>query len=259
MKKLSRLLALVLASGVCGTLGPGKVFAAKVTNNTTFGNSRALATTLWYPDNLEIIRGVVAFTGGKASGGSGDTWGTADDRFWQRFSESTGFALLGTQLARGEPLRSSVSLRRSATSRSHATRLTAPLTCHNELENHFQQVLGALSLALRAGARMPGPSPSRPMNKSDAPSSLPPIEPCPTVRLAASDLVAVDRCSCGTLRVNLGALTLRITAEGLQAIMQTLGEALIAHAGMRVTTRAPLAVAPLVNSLSAGKATRGQS
>jgi hypothetical protein len=86
------------------------------------------------------------------------------------------------------------------------------------------------------------------MNKPETPA----IEPCPTVRLAASELVAVDRCNCGTLRINLGALTLRITAEGLQAIMQTLGEALIANAGMQAGGRA-------VNSLSRGKSPRGQS
>jgi hypothetical protein len=75
------------------------------------------------------------------------------------------------------------------------------------------------------------------------------IAPCPTVRLAASELVAVDRCSCGTLRIHLGALTLRITAAGLQTIMQTLGEALIANVGMRAGAHA----------VSRGKAPRGQS
>lgn len=89
------------------------------------------------------------------------------------------------------------------------------------------------------------------MNKPE-PSA---IEPCPTVRLAASDLVAVDRCSCGTLRVNLGALTLRITAEGLQAIMHTLGEALSANAGLQAGARAR----HVASALRPGKAPRGQS
>jgi hypothetical protein len=45
-----------------------------------------------------------------------------------------------------------------------------------------------------------------------------------------SELVTVDRCSCGTLRVHMGALTVRVTAEALHGIMHTLGEALIANA-----------------------------
>ncbi|MEY4580777.1 MAG: hypothetical protein RL701_5480 [Pseudomonadota bacterium] len=85
-------------------------------------------------------------------------------------------------------------------------------------------------------------------NHSDA-------EACAIVRLAGNELIAVDRCSCGTLRVHLGALTLRINAEGLQAIMQTLNEALIANASLKATTQSALAAA----ALGMGKSPRGQS
>jgi hypothetical protein len=90
------------------------------------------------------------------------------------------------------------------------------------------------------------------MNKNpDRP--VPSVDSCPTVRLAGSEFAAVDRCSCGTLRVHLGALTLRISPEGLAAVMQTLGEALANNAGLQMSARA------LDTTLSAGKAPRGQS
>jgi hypothetical protein len=54
----------------------------------------------------------------------------------------------------------------------------------------------------------------------------PTLADCHTTRLAESEMVAVDRCSCGTLSVHLGPMTLRIRAEGLRAIVETLGEAL---------------------------------
>jgi hypothetical protein len=80
----------------------------------------------------------------------------------------------------------------------------------------------------------------------------PPVESCLTTRLAASELVTVDRCSCGTLRVHLGALTLRVTPDALHGIMCTLGEALIANASPSAQPR----VAPRV---ALGKVPRGQS
>jgi len=74
-----------------------RVQAAKATHNLTFASSRSLATTLWYPDGVTTLRGVVVFTGGQSGSGSGDTRYMADNRFWQRFGESLGFAVLGTQ------------------------------------------------------------------------------------------------------------------------------------------------------------------
>jgi hypothetical protein len=70
--------------------------AAKATNSISY-DSRALATTLWYPDAVDVIRGVVVFTGGQGSGTSGDTRDKADNRFWQRFAESFKFGIVGTQ------------------------------------------------------------------------------------------------------------------------------------------------------------------
>jgi hypothetical protein len=84
------------------------------------------------------------------------------------------------------------------------------------------------------------------------PQTSPPIENCPSTRLAASELVTVDRCSCGTLRVHLGALTLRVTPDALHGIMHTLGEALIANAGLGAQPRLPARMA-------LGKLPRGQS
>ena len=75
---------------------PGRAMAAKSTYNITY-DSRALASTLWYPDKLTVIRGVIVFTGGASGSGSGDTRGQVENKFWQRFAEAYGFALLGNQ------------------------------------------------------------------------------------------------------------------------------------------------------------------
>jgi hypothetical protein len=85
----------VLAALACSLYAP-LAHAAKATHNVTYGSS-ALATTLWYPDGLSLIRGVLVFTGGQGSGVSSDTRAMADDRFWQRFGESVGFAIIGDQ------------------------------------------------------------------------------------------------------------------------------------------------------------------
>jgi hypothetical protein len=69
------------------------------------------------------------------------------------------------------------------------------------------------------------------------------VDGCTVVRLAQGELIAVDRCSCGTLRVHLGPMTLRVNAAGLSAIVSTLNEALMADASfvprpnLYVTTR----------------------
>jgi hypothetical protein len=87
---------LLLASVLVSAVAPGSAMAAKTTQNLTY-DTRSVATTLWYPDKLDVIRGVVVFTGGAASGMSGDTRGMVDNKFWQRFAESFGFAILGNQ------------------------------------------------------------------------------------------------------------------------------------------------------------------
>ena len=86
---------LILVLSVLGA--SARVYAAKATHSISYADSRSLATTLWYPDGTASVRGVIVFTGGQASGGSGDTRYIADSRFWQRFGQSLGFAILGTQ------------------------------------------------------------------------------------------------------------------------------------------------------------------
>lgn len=76
---------------------PMRAAAEKVTDVVSFSDSRSLETTLWYPDNVELIRGAVVFTGGQGSGGSNDTRAIADNPFWRAFAESLGFAIVGTR------------------------------------------------------------------------------------------------------------------------------------------------------------------
>ena len=88
-----------------------------------------------------------------------------------------------------------------------------------------------------------------------SPSRVSAVETRTIVRLADSELAAVDRCSCGTLRVHLGAVTLRVTPEALQQIMHTLGTALIANAGLSAATPSPLTTP----AVGVRKLPRGQS
>lgn len=62
------------------------------------------------------------------------------------------------------------------------------------------------------------PSPALPVVVSDG-------DCCRTVRLAQSEVAAVDRCACGMLRLHLGALTLRFTPQAFAEVLGTLGEA----------------------------------
>ena len=80
---------------------------------------------------------------------------------------------------------------------------------------------------------------------------------CHTVRVAQSELVAVDRCSCGTLSVHLGPMTLRVRPEGLGSIIETLGAALRANEQYNADPR--LVQAALSTALAQGKPKRGQS
>ena len=77
------------------------------------------------------------------------------------------------------------------------------------------------------------------------------------MRVAQSELVAVDRCSCGTMSVHLGPMTLRVRPQGLDAIVATLGAALRAHEQLTADSR--LVQAALSSVLSHGKPKRGQS
>lgn len=77
------------------------------------------------------------------------------------------------------------------------------------------------------------------------------------MRVAQSELVAVDRCSCGTLSVHLGPMTLRVRPEGLGSIIETLAAALRANEQYNADPR--LVQAALATALSQGKPKRGQS
>ena len=92
--RMNRVSCILLVLACC--LYAPRAHAAKATHNISYGSS-ALATTLWYPDGLPLIRGVLVFTGGQGSGVSSDTRAMADDGFWQRFAESVGFAIIGDQ------------------------------------------------------------------------------------------------------------------------------------------------------------------
>lgn len=87
----------VIALWMSGVLMPATASAKKVTASVSFSNARSLATALYYPDDLALIRGVVVFTGGQGSGVSGDTRALVDQPFWQAFASSLGFAIMGTQ------------------------------------------------------------------------------------------------------------------------------------------------------------------
>ncbi|MBX3185293.1 MAG: hypothetical protein KIT72_16520 [Polyangiaceae bacterium] len=49
---------------------------------------------------------------------------------------------------------------------------------------------------------------------------------CHRTRVAESGMATVEACSCGTLHLNLGPLTLRLTREALTDLVGTLGYAL---------------------------------
>ncbi|HKP59698.1 MAG TPA: MYXO-CTERM sorting domain-containing protein [Polyangiales bacterium] len=86
----------VLIAVVLCLATPALVQADKVSNTVTFGD-RSLVSTLWSP-NVSVLRGVVVFTGGQGTNGkSGDTRGLVENKLYQRFAESIGFALLGNQ------------------------------------------------------------------------------------------------------------------------------------------------------------------
>jgi hypothetical protein len=52
------------------------------------------------------------------------------------------------------------------------------------------------------------------------------MEGCGRRRLAESSAAIVDACSCGTLQVHLGPISVRIPAEELHALVATLSNAL---------------------------------
>jgi len=59
---------------------------------------------------------------------------------------------------------------------------------------------------------------------------FPPERDCTRRRLAEGGIAAVDVCSCGTLQVHIGALTLRMDEAALSELMSTFGRALSENA-----------------------------
>lgn len=77
---------------------------------------------------------------------------------------------------------------------------------------------------------------ANPIMKARNPAPHPTPE-CPTLRLAQGEIATLDMCSCGTLRLNLGALTVRLTPEALSSLMETVSEGLATHAALRTRPR----------------------
>jgi hypothetical protein len=77
--------------------------------------------------------------------------------------------------------------------------------------------------------------------RKPAPSAAP---ECATLRLAQGDIATIDLCSCGTLRLNLGAITVRLTPEALSSLMQTVSEGLATHSALRARPRFVAEVLP---------------
>ena len=50
-------------------------------------------------------------------------------------------------------------------------------------------------------------------------------KPCTRRLLASGDCVLVEQCSCGSVHVTIGAVTLRLAGSALPAIASTLGDA----------------------------------
>lgn len=53
---------------------------------------------------------------------------------------------------------------------------------------------------------------------------------CTQTRLAESSVAVVDLCSCGTLQVHIGPMTVRLAASALDELQNTLARAAEAHA-----------------------------
>jgi hypothetical protein len=100
-----------------------------------------------------------------------------------------------------------------------------------------------------------------------AQATPPAVENCPTIRLASGDLASVDMCSCGMLRLHLGAVTLRLTPDALSSIAETIGDALATQTALRTPPRLlrissdePSGEAQSLSTpVLGGKSTRGQS
>jgi hypothetical protein len=57
--------------------------------------------------------------------------------------------------------------------------------------------------------------------------------------LSRGPVCAIEECSCGTLHVSIGVLTLRLEPEVVASIWETLGDALARLSATRPSTTAP--------------------
>jgi len=58
-------------------------------------------------------------------------------------------------------------------------------------------------------------------------------ETCYRIELASDGARAVERCSCGSISVHIGGLTVRITDEDLEGLATTLGVAALRNRGIQ--------------------------
>lgn len=61
---------------------------------------------------------------------------------------------------------------------------------------------------------------------NDHVSSARPFQQCQRTRLVTSSVAAVDQCSCGTMHLHIGAMTLHLQPEAYRQLVQTLTEGL---------------------------------
>ena len=52
---------------------------------------------------------------------------------------------------------------------------------------------------------------------------------CLRTRLAETAVATIDYCQCGHMHLNLGPFSIRLSAEALSGLMETIGEAMAAH------------------------------
>lgn len=55
--------------------------------------------------------------------------------------------------------------------------------------------------------------------------TAPRIAPCVRTRLAENHIAAVDVCECGMMHLHLGPFSLRLTADALTSLLETLAQA----------------------------------
>jgi hypothetical protein len=71
---------------------------------------------------------------------------------------------------------------------------------------------------------------------------------CHRTRLAANNVVSIDRCSCSTIHLNVGALSLRFTGEAFErlasAVCEALGRAAALRRAAEIGAEAPLGASP---------------